>query len=733
MKKLFSSFVVAATLVSTLGLAAVVSPASAAYSAKEGDKIKVAGNPAVYYVDASSKKHLFANEATFWTWYTGTWATQGVMTITQSEFDAISSSNNVIARAGSLVKFDNSPKVYVAGPNGTLWNITEDAAKSWYGNDYAAKVKTIQVAFEANYTKSSDTLTSTSKVPNGSLVKYQGSTDTYLVWDGKKRLVTSEGFTGNNFRSDMVITIPTSMTFDTGTSVTGRESALSTPATSSGSSSDNGGNTITTPGEEATIDVTVASKPSGNIEIQEGDNKVDVLGIDVEARDGDVLVQRVKLTFATTSSKIWKDVLDTIYLYDGSTLLATVDLNGAVDEGDDAVTDPDTVTISGFSRLVREDQTKTFTVKADAQSGIDSEFETSGYNFTVGMATSGIRAVDGAGIDQYGPTTAFYKTLTVEASAADQASLVLSLNSGNPDKSQVIASSGSDEDERDEVETLRFNLKGEDDDILVTDIAATVSKTGTGAATATVAHLFADGEEVDSASINASTGVVTFNDVDVTISENSTETFMIKVDIENANGTAAVITTSVAATDITAENSDGDDVSASGSATGNQMTFLNAGPEFSLVGTPSIVKYAATDNSTSTVQATFSVKVKAVGDDVTFGTQSASTTFGFGIYQNGTLTTVLAASSTSFTRPSSGVVQGSGQTSFTVQEGNEASVTATFVFEAESPAGAPLSLGSYAVGLESIKWSTDDGVSTTGTSTFMAGDTDWRTSEVTLP
>lgn len=732
MKKLFTYVVVVATIVSTLGLAAVVPGASAAYEPMAGDKIKVANGSAVYYIGDDMKRHLFSNEVTYWTWFSGSWSGQGVKTITQSELDAIGVGANVVARPGTdLVKFDNSPKVYVVSVDGMLYNIDDATRTAWFSGKTPV---TIQSSFEANYTKSSSTLTSSSKLPDGSLIKYQGSDTIYLVWDGKKRQVTDEGFTANNLKNSAVVTVPTSMTYDTGSSVTGKEAAIWDVDGVDGGSNGDGG--ITTPGEEGTIDVTLASTPAGDIEVQEGQDKVALMGIEIEANQSDVLVQRVKVAFATTSSKVWKDVLSDLYIFDGSTQIARVNIEDVVDEDDDT-TPGDSVTLSGFSILVREGQTKILTIKADTMSSIDSVFENSTYDFRVEVPASGIRAVDGAGIDIYGPDSMIGKTFNVEQSSADQASLILSLSSGNPKASQVIASTGSDEDEYDMFETLRFNIKAEDDDVLITDLTATTTNVGAGAATATTAYLYKGSTLIDSASINTSLGSATFSDIDVTINENTTETFSIKVDIENADGTADVLTSSITSGGVVAENSEGDSITATGSATGERHTVLNAGPELSLVGTPTISKSqspAQNNTTTSTVTATFNVRVKAVGDDVTFGTQSASTTFGFQTYLNGSASTLLVASTTSFTEPSSGVIdETSSGLSFTLQEGNEVTVPVTFTFEGRvASTYALVSLGNYAVGMTSIKWSTDSGV-TAVSSTFMSGKTDWRTSEVTLP
>jgi hypothetical protein len=58
-------------------------------------------------------------------------------------------------------------------------------------------------------------------------VKYAGSEDVYLIADGKKRMVTDEGFTANKFKDSMIITIPASMSFGTAEDLVDFERAVS--------------------------------------------------------------------------------------------------------------------------------------------------------------------------------------------------------------------------------------------------------------------------------------------------------------------------------------------------------------------------------------------------------------------------------------------------------------------------------------------------------------------------
>ena len=252
MRKLVTYAVVITTIVWSLGLAAVV-PASAAYAPAAGDLIKTANDSAVYYIDADNKRVLFVNAVTFWSWYGGDWSsvtmgndTMSIQTISQEDFDDLDVGGHVIVRPGSeLIKFANSPRVYAVTPGGELRAVVassgdDTVAKALYGDDYS--VVTIQNGFESDYTKG-DALTVDSSLPDGSLVKYEGSEDIYYIQDGDKRVIADDAFMANGFADSSVVTVPTSMTYSDGESVTEAEGDLTTvsggttPVVASGSMS----------------------------------------------------------------------------------------------------------------------------------------------------------------------------------------------------------------------------------------------------------------------------------------------------------------------------------------------------------------------------------------------------------------------------------------------------------------------------------------------------------------
>ncbi len=506
-----------------------------------------------------------------------------------------------------------------------------------------------------------------------------------------------------------------------------------TGASCTGSGSTGGSTGITTVGVEGTIAVTQSSSGISST-VYEGDKMAPVLGVQVEAKNSDVSVQRIKLDLGT-STKIYNKIYSRVYITDGSTVLASSDLNSntVIKDGSNYY-----ITLSGFNFLVKAGDKRVITVKVDVRDSIDSVDR--GYAGTAGwpmtLANDGIRAIDGAGIDQFGGTTAITKSVTISAELAETATLNISTNTATPIAADVVASTGASENELDKLAVLSFDARAEKDDVTLTDLTVQVTKTGSGAATVATAYLYDGSTEIDNASI-ASNGVATFSDVDLVIAKNSTKTLSLKVDVRSANGTTAQFTATTSAAFISAENSKGDTVTVSGSATGETQYVRNIGPVFTLVSKTISKSSTSLQNnfSTSTAQGTFTLKVKAVGGDILFGTVAStvpmvgSSSPYFVTYYNGAATVLLVASSTAFDVPSTGVSTSGLNNSFLLQENNEVTIPVSFTFEGRTAAGVAIATGAYSIALERINWT----YAGAQTSSFMSGKTEWRTSTVQLP
>ncbi|MFA6594580.1 MAG: DUF5060 domain-containing protein [Candidatus Buchananbacteria bacterium] len=135
-----------------------VSPTIGSYMKKgvysSGRMIKTANNSAIYHITDDGRRHLYVNEATYWTWHTGTWKQQQLEIITQTAFDALPEGDHICINSGSrLIKFDNSPRIYIVFGDNNLKYITEQMAVSLFGSAYASKIAIIQSSFENDYIK----------------------------------------------------------------------------------------------------------------------------------------------------------------------------------------------------------------------------------------------------------------------------------------------------------------------------------------------------------------------------------------------------------------------------------------------------------------------------------------------------------------------------------------------------------------------------------------------------
>lgn len=501
--------------------------------------------------------------------------------------------------------------------------------------------------------------------------------------------------------------------------------------------------TITTPGVEGTL--TVTSAPVSSSTLYEGQSMVTVLAFKAEADLSDIALQRVKLDLGT-SNTLYRDVLSKVYLVDdaGKTL-ASADLNNStvVRNGSNEYE----LTMTGFSSVVAKDATRTYMVKADVQGTIDSGDLTS---YTIALADNGVRGIDGAGIDLYSPSldTDVTKSITFSASLTDSASLTVSANSSNPASREIVAAEGSSDNEADKVVLMVFDIRAEKDAIEITDLENFVVTNTVGGATASTTYLYAGngtgGQLLGSDALSGSDA--DFNDISYTIPAGATRTFTLAADIRGAVATQANFDASFTGntTNVIAENSLGDTVnSVSGSADANIAYVRNVGPVFSLVSAPTVT---STDvgfaGATSSAKATFKVRMQAVGTDVDFGSNSSTTypVAGWGsaaaarsfvIYLNGSAVNPSVASSTTVTLDTSKVSTVGGLDSYRLSEGNEVDLTIEFVMFGRTTAGAEITAGAYAFGLERLNWLTTE----TGraSSTFMSGETAWRTPSVTLP
>lgn len=549
--------------------------------------------------------------------------------------------------------------------------------------------------------------------------------------------IPATGFFGPLTRASVnrngVMTPPVTWSCPIGYTCTANPGTVVTPVTTVAPSTG-----ITTPGIEGTLTVTSFNSGLAST-VYENDSKVAILGFKAEAKNSDISIERVKLDLGV-SSGFYNKIFKKLYITDSSgNVLASSDLNSST-----VVKDSSRyyITMTGINSIVSKNSSKNFLVKADVYSSIDStDYDTETY--PIALAADGVRGIDGAGINQYSPSsaTAVTRTPTISSDLVDNATFRVSTNSATPKSADIIATAGSSENELDRVSLLSFDVKAEKDSVTLTDLVVDVTYSGSGTATATTLYLYDGSTELDSATVIGTSA--TFSDVDYVVAKDATKTLVVKADIRSANGTVRTIALDIDTADVTAENSRGDSIAESGSAVGETMYVRNVGPQF-VLNSKSATRTSVSSNETSGVATStgtgkFSVTITAVGGDISFGS-SASTTPAFSttsiliatVYKNGSPVGTIASQSAagtsalvSYSTPSSGVTTSNNGDTWTLSEGN--SVTLDLEYQITVAAN---SANNYAFQFNGVNWYTSAGQQT---STSMLDKTEWRTSTISLP
>jgi peptidoglycan hydrolase-like protein with peptidoglycan-binding domain len=377
------------------------------------------------------------------------------------------------------------------------------------------------------------------------------------------------------------------------------------------------GSGISTPGVEGNLVVTETSADTDG-EISSGQDKVGILGLELEADLSDIRVERIEVNLGSDRD-IYRDVADRIYVMHGSTVLASRDLNSStVIENSDG---DYIVTISGINLVVREGDEEVVVIALDAQSTIDSDQE--GSSFTVEIPVDGVRGVDGAGINQYAPSTAISESFTVEALAGGD--LDITESSDNPESGIVFV----DEDNNtDDVLVLAFELDADDQDLIIDSIPVRFVVTENDGVDGPVRRaVLKNGSTVlDTVTIPSSattTSEILFDDLDLALDEGDSVELMVYVDLNDADiSTFATTTTLVASVSATpwlnwdVEDAEGDDATISGSATGGTMTFYVGGLSANLTDSDEVAVLNL-DSTNADNQGQYTIRLNVTAEEET--------------------------------------------------------------------------------------------------------------------
>jgi len=369
-------------------------------------------------------------------------------------------------------------------------------------------------------------------------------------------------------------------------------------------------------------------------------------------------------------------------------------------------------------------------VKVDALPGLSSGL--AGASIEVSLpSTTAIRAIDQAGLNQYGGVTTA-RTFTMNASQSASATIAISRNTNSPLSRNIVADISGDIIG---ATLLTFNVKTTKDNMVIDQINNIAFATGGTYVDPTTVYLVDDaGNTIGTATPDSNQ--VDFTDLNYAIAKDTTKTFSIKVD-QSSVVTNKMMKATVTgnATNIVAEKSNGALVTndyISGSAASYDAYIYTAGPVFTLSNVATTSTQSSTSAS-STISATFTVNVEAKGGDVYMvadGQLGNGTVYdAFNVKTNNT--TALAHAKVAYQKPS-GVDQASdcgagAVVCYKVAQDTSATfnVTATYVLDTTA--------GNYYLNVSNIYWTTDKtkaGISTTSASTYMA--TDWLSNTVFL-
>jgi hypothetical protein len=496
---------------------------------------------------------------------------------------------------------------------------------------------------------------------------------------------------------------------------------------------------IKTPGAQGIISVTQG--PISTSVANAGQTKVPILDVRVQAQYSDVSVQSLQLDLGSSTS-LYNFVYQTLYLVDPSTgaVLTTVPLNSStvVQNGSSYV-----VGLAGFSFIVPKGAYKDLVVQADLYNQINTTYANS-TGWTVGVGSLGLRAVDGAGVNLYGPSGSnqnnmngdpIVQTMVIGQSLITSATANMSLDGS----SQPVSSIGVTNTTQGQylgLPVMTFDVNAQGDNLHLHQVAVSVANLGGGSVNA--AYLYQGSTPIASASING--GVATFSNISdgtagASIPVNSTTAFTVKVDVSGLinNASPAQIIASTTASQMVIYSSIDSNVNVTGSAIANQQTVFGQGPVISLSGAPTITTASGNNNSTTTkYTATFNVNVQAVGESVNFGLP-ATTTAAFGstttganiaqIYKNSaalannTGIQVIAG----YSQPTNATVSPDGSF-FTIAQNQSVTIPVTYSWIVTSGTA-----DTYGIQMQGVKWFISADGSSATTTTFMQNQTAWRT------
>ena len=405
------------------------------------------------------------------------------------------------------------------------------------------------------------------------------------------------------------------------------------------------GGTVTTGGPLAGTAGSIADmnplSAYNNEEIGAGQKDVKILGVDIEAsNDGDIALNIMKVRFDSTGnasgdSDRLEDYVTSVSVWQGSTKVGTA---MAADFSKES-TGIYTKSIMLSNAVVRADKTEKFYVSVDAVNNLDSgDIDSDLWS----VALDSVRFTDGSGVVTT-ETSAIPTDMDWDAandgiaisfvSLATASDTILKISTENTPLAAIVDVHASNN--TDDVVLLKGKMKLEGtSNVWLDEVPVTFTATGGSNAEAlsgSVTLNIGGTEYSETMTAGAAAVVVTFNNLNLTLTAGSTVNFTVSADINDLDATAGVTVNFDAGDtlkaellttnrdDIIAENSGGDQLTdgteMTGSALGEAQTFQDTGINVVLVSTSAVAaKGLTTQPDKGTYTITFDVT--AFGGDM---------------------------------------------------------------------------------------------------------------------
>lgn len=443
-----------------------------------------------------------------------------------------------------------------------------------------------------------------------------------------------------------------------------------------------------------------------NEEVGEGQEDVEVAGLEIEADDGsDIEITAVTIDFDQgTANRDFRRYADEVSILFNGDEVGRIDADRFEDDNDF-----DRTISLDKGVIIRRGETEELTVAVSGLNNIDSADEGETWNVT--FDTLRFRDAQGAVVsDSSTGDIGASRTFSFEdfASAAD---LELKIRNSDEDINDTRTIVVDDSDDTDNVEFFSFELEVEgDSDILINDLPITFTSTGAGVGEIiNTAELIVDGDMIGSESVSstsATSRTVVFDDLDFTIDAGDTVEVIVRVDVNNTGGAfsggdtlrAAFGETETDSADFDAEDEEGDalgDSDVTGSASTDTHRFFTTAPEVEVVST-SITAIDNGNDPAESALARITLKLTANGGTIYLNGDDESTEnkrfFVGQVYGSGVSASTTASSSTFTVISGTNDVTNSGSDNeyWTLDEGesmtirieaiiNQATVTTTSV------------------------------------------------------